>query len=100
MIFLVLSIYDSKAGFFAPPIFVRGKGEALRGFAAIANDPTSMIGKYPCDYSIFEFGTWDDTVSGSSGFKLHSTPVSLGVAIEFVNREPSGASIESTQKNT
>nr|QJB19801.1 MAG: nonstructural protein [Microvirus sp.] len=83
MLFKVYSVYDSKVEAYLPPLFMKSKGEFLRAFAETANDPKSGIGKYPSDYTAFELGTWDDA---TSKFSLHPTPISLGVAIEFVEQ--------------
>lgn len=81
MQYKVYSIFDSKVEAYLPPLFFKSKGEFLRAFAEAANEPKSNIGKYPADYTAFEIGTWDDS---KCTFDLHKTPVSLGVAIEFV----------------
>lgn len=77
----IYSVYDSKVGAYLPPLFMKSKGEFLRAFAEAANDPKSNIGKYPADYTGFELGSFDDS---NAAIDLLSTPVSLGVAIEFV----------------
>jgi len=81
MIYKIFSVYDSKAEAYLPPLFMKSKGEFLRSFAEAANDPKSSLGKYPGDYTGFELGTWDDS---NCNFTLHKTPISLGVAQEFV----------------
>lgn len=81
MIHKIFSVYDSKVEAHLPPLFYKSKGEFLRAFAEAANDPKSNIAKYPGDFTAFELGSWCD----STGiFNLHVTPVSLGLAIEFV----------------
>ena len=81
MLMKIYSVYDSKVEAYLPPLFYKSKGEFLRAFAEAANDVKSNIGKYPADYTAFELGSWDDS---SSSFDLHKTPLSLGVALEFV----------------
>lgn len=75
------TIYDSKVEAYLPPLFFKSKGEFLRAFAEAASDVKSNIGKYPADYTAFELGSWDD---GNCFFELYKTPVSLGVAVEYV----------------
>ena len=53
----------------------------MRAFAEAANDDKSNIGKYPADYTAFEVGDWSDL---GCIFNLHPTPISLGLALEFV----------------
>lgn len=82
MITKIFSVYDSKAEVFGKPFFSGTKGLALRSFTEISNDSASEIGKYPADFTLFELGEYDDS---NGSFNLHSTPVSLGIAQEFVN---------------
>lgn len=77
----VFSVYDSKAEAYGSPVFLKTKGEAIRGFTDIVNDGNSMLSKYPGDYTLFELGSFDEE---TAKFDLHSSPVSLGVALEFV----------------
>lgn len=81
MDYKIYTVYDSKAEAYLPPFFMQSKGQAIRSFITVANDKTHDIGKYPEDYTLFELGEFFDE---SAGFTLYSTPVSLGVAIEFV----------------
>ena len=82
MITKVFSVYDSKSEAFGRPMFAGTKGLALRSFTEISNDSGSEIGKYPADFTLFELGEYDDS---NGSFNLHSTPISLGIAQEFVN---------------
>lgn len=82
MLLKIYSVYDSKVEAYLPPLFFKSKGEFLRSFTEAVNDSKSSIGKYPADYTAFELGTWDDC---KCVFELHKTPISLGVALEFVS---------------
>lgn len=77
----VFTVFDSKVGAYLPPLFMKSKGEFLRGFAEASNDVKSNIGKYPEDFFAFELGSWDEV---KCSFDLHAAPVSLGCAREFV----------------
>lgn len=77
----VFSVYDSKVGAYMNPIFLRSKGEALRAFETSINSSDHIFCKNPEDYTLFELGSWDEE---KAKFVLHSTPIALGVAIEFV----------------
>jgi len=81
MILRVFSVYDSKAEAYMQPLFFQTKGLAIRSFSEAANDGKSTISLYPADYTLFELGSYD---SDNAKFDLHSTPISVGVAIEFV----------------
>ena len=73
-------INDSKVEAFLHPFFVNAKGEAIRGFTELANDPKTNIGKYASDFTLFELGEFDNA---TAKFVLHSTPISIGLALEF-----------------
>lgn len=78
------AVLDSKVGAYMRPFFMQSKGQATRSWIDIANDPTSEIGKHPEDYTLFEIAEYDDT---SACFENHPSPISLGVAKEFVRME-------------
>lgn len=77
----VFAIYDSKAQFFMKPFNVRNKGEAIRGFADLANDQNTVVGKHPEDFGLFELGSFDEE---KGLFDNKTAPESLGLAQEFV----------------
>lgn len=81
MLHKIFSVYDSKAELYLTPFFMKTKGEAVRGFEDVANDKNSAIGRHAEDYTLFELGEYDDC---SAIFSLHKTPISIGVALEFV----------------
>lgn len=81
MLLKVYTVYDTKAECYLQPFYCKSKGEALRSFTEISNDKNSQIGKYPEDFTLFELGEWSDA---TAKFGQHDTPISLGVAIEFV----------------
>lgn len=84
MLLSVFSIYDAGISTWMPPLFARNKGEILRWFMEASNDSQSKISKYPSDYTLFEIGTWDDD---KCKFSLLSTPVSIGIALEYVKAD-------------
>jgi hypothetical protein len=81
MLMSVFAIYDSAISTWMPPLFVRSKGEIMRWWVDTVNDPQSKLAKHPSDYTLFEIGSWDDD---KCKFSLLSTPVSIGIAIEYV----------------
>lgn len=79
--FKIFSVYDSKVGAFMNPLFLRSRGEAIRMFDNTVNSGDSFLSKNPEDFTLFELGDWDEL---SSKFVIHPTPVSVGLAIEFI----------------
>jgi len=77
----VFSVFDSKVCAYMNPIFLRSKGEALRVFEATVNSADHQFNKNPEDFTLFELGSWDEE---KAKFTLNSTPISLGVALEFL----------------
>jgi hypothetical protein len=86
MILKVFSIFDSKVGAYMKPVFVISKGEIIRSFQEAVNDKSgnSNLAKYPQDFTLFEIGEFDDS---SAAFNLHATPLSIGVGVEFLNKD-------------
>lgn len=80
MISKVFSIYDSKAEIYNKPFIMATKGQAIRGFADLANDENIDIGKHPQDFTLFEIGEYDDE---RGIYTMHEAKQNLGVAIEF-----------------
>lgn len=81
MQFKVFSIYDSKIDAFMQPFFSQSKGSAIRALTDLLVDNSHPIAKHPEDYTLFELSDWDDS---TAFFTTHSTPISVGLAIEFV----------------
>ena len=80
MISKVFCIYDSKVEAYLPPHMARTRGEVIRAITAALADDKHQFSKTPGDYTLFELGTWDDS---NAMYNLHSSPVSVGVLIEF-----------------
>ena len=81
MIHQVFSVYDSKSEEFSTPYFSKTLGMALRDFASACANPDSYLYKNPEDYTFFHLGSFD---SDKAVFDIFSTPVSVGLAVEFV----------------
>lgn len=84
MLMKVFSIYDSKVEAYMKPFFDQTKGSAIRAVTEAVNDSSTTFSKYPADFTLFELGTYDDS---SAQFDLYSSPVSIGVLLEFVKTE-------------
>lgn len=81
MLLKVFTVYDCKVEAYLTPFFMKTKGEAIRGYSEVVNDVKTQFNRYPEDYTLFELGTYDDS---TAKFVLHSTPVSIGKALEFL----------------
>jgi len=84
MLMRVYTVYDSKTEAYMPPFFQPAKGAALRLFSDSVNDVNHTFNKHPSDFTLFELGTYDDS---TAQFVTHSTPISLGLALEFVRQD-------------
>lgn len=80
MLHNIFTYFDSAVGAYATPIYMRSKGEALRWFEMMCNNPETIFAKSPRDYTLFHIGEFDDNTCIST----LTTPVSLGCAIEFI----------------
>lgn len=85
MLLKVYAVYDSKVGLYNQPFFQRSKGEALRGFQEVANNPESMICRHPADYTLFEIAEYDEEKGLLSPHNVHQN---LGLALEFKREAP------------
>lgn len=57
----IYSIYDVKAGFYAPPFVANTDGEASRQIAmALMASPTIPPAMYPEDFALCQVGDWDE----------------------------------------
>lgn len=80
MIKQVFAVYDSKAEFFADPMFFRTTGEAMRSWEDAANNPELDISKYAADFTFFHIGTYDVDLGVME--VLANGKVSYGTALE------------------
>lgn len=82
---VIFSVFDSAAKFYSDPFVALTKGQAMRDFITACNDPKTYLNQHPADYTLFELGTFDEL---TGNFVMHLTPISLGKAIEFLNKPP------------
>jgi len=78
----IFSIYDSKVEAYKQPIFMRNRGEAVRGIMECQAQNDHPFAKYPADFTLFELGEYDD----SSGLLTSlPAPISHGNLLEYYN---------------
>lgn len=79
MILEIFTVYDSKAEMYLRPFHFKSSAEAIRSFGDLCNDPESMPGKHPADFTLFHIGYFDDQSSQITS-DVH---ISLGTGNEF-----------------
>lgn len=81
----LFAIWDSVSEVYDRIWQATNAGTAVRAFIQIVNEPSSDFYKSPGDYTLFHVGTFDKKTGVVE--KL-MTPVSLGVAIQFIAEGP------------
>lgn len=76
---LVFVLWDSKAESYLRPFFLQKKGEALRMFQDLANDPQSEICKHAGDYTLMEIAEYDQETGVIAPYKTFKN---WGTALE------------------
>lgn len=76
----IFTAYDSKVEAYLQPFFMRSRGEALRAWTELANNPEHLFAKHPADYTLFEVGEYDDTTGKLTPLTAY---INLGTALEF-----------------
>lgn len=82
MIHKIFVVFDCKVEAYMTPFFMAARGQAIRAFVDSASDLSTQLGKHPCDFTLFELGEYDDS---NASFTLHLSPISLGIASEFLS---------------
>lgn len=80
---LAFSVFDSAAKMFLEVFFAPSIEFAIRGFREAVNTPSHQFKKFPSDYTLFHVGSFDQ----ETGKLIPIEPMSLGVAITFVDKE-------------
>ncbi len=62
MVHKMFSIFDVKAMAYLPPFFLPQSEVAVRIFSDCVNSNDHQFGKHPGDYTLFELGSFDDSV--------------------------------------
>jgi len=87
----VYATYDSKAEAYLQPFFMRARGEAIRGWTTVCNDPKTQFFTNPEDFTLFELGEYDEF---TGTLIPHPAKISLGCAIEFKKASESQMDLE------
>lgn len=77
------AIFDNKADSFNTPFFYAARGQAVRAFADLANDPQSTVSKHPEDFKLVCIGEYNDATGKLDGY---ATFESLGFAHEYTKQ--------------
>lgn len=86
----IFTTYDSKAEAYLQPFFMGTRGEAIRGWQTVCNDPKTQFNKYPSDFTLFEIGEYEETTGQIFPYEAK---VSLGTAIEFLKSDDNKMSV-------
>jgi len=78
----LFTVYDSAAGMYLEPFFAPSAEAAIRGFRQAVNTENHSFNSFPEDFTLFSLGSFDSR----TGMVVPHSPVSLGVAITFVER--------------
>lgn len=76
---MCFSVFDSKAAVFGTPFFMSREAAAIRAFSDLANDPNTMVGKHPSDFSLFHIGDFDDDLATFDSVKPRCLATAAGL---------------------
>ncbi len=87
----LFSIFDVKAQAYLPPFCLPERGMAIRVFGDCVNSSDHQFGKHPGDYTLFELGSFDDSVCVVS-----CSPSAMKVVngLEVVVQDVAGSQVE------
>ncbi len=74
-------IFDVKANAYLSPFVLPETAMAVRVFSDMVNTDDHAFGKHPGDYTLFEFGVFDDS---NCKFESYPSALSVGNGLEFV----------------
>jgi len=85
MIKTVVSVYDTVAKIYGPPLGFLNAGEACRWFADLVNGADgNNVAKHPKDFILYDVGSFDDL----SGVLVAKAPMGrLGLASDYVEEK-------------
>ena len=74
-------VHDIKADTYGQPLFFNNNVEALRSLEQAVKDPNTTLSKYPADYNLMEYGTYD-SISGE--LSLLTKKITLANCASFI----------------
>lgn len=83
----IYTVQDSKAETCLKPMFLKSNGEAIRLFENEVNaaEKSTMLAKYPADYTLFAIGEYDER---SGMITPYDAKINLGNGMDFINATP------------
>lgn len=77
----LVSVYDTVAKVYGPPLAFLNSGEAVRWFSDMVNDrQENNVSKHPKDFVLYEIGLYEDS---TSVIVSHKVPTRLGLGSDF-----------------
>ena len=80
MLHEVFAVRNTKAKFYHQPYNVKHDSDGIKNFDQAANDPASLINKYPQDYALHHLGHFDDN---TGQYQLFTSPIHVTDATEL-----------------
>lgn len=80
---IVFSVYDAAIENYLNPFVMRARGEALRSWEDLVNDPQTQFNKHPQHFDLRELGTFD---LDSGRFESLVEPISLSRGSDLVKK--------------
>lgn len=81
MIMKMFCLLDIKVGSYGSPFFFHHHHEAIRAATELAQDQSTIPGRYPADFGLYEMGEFDNATGQVT---MHAYPQALGVLRSFL----------------
>lgn len=88
----IFAAYDKRVNCYMPMFNARTAAEAIRMMQNVLQDERSQIAKFPQDYTLCSFGTFDD-----SNGEIKPTPPNIVVEIDMLAEAMGGEEIAAEQ---
>ena len=83
MTFKVYAVYDSKVEAYMTPFNMTTRGQAVRAWQEVVNEPQSQFNKHPGDFTLFEVAEYCD-IKGM--YLSYDAKINIGTALEYINK--------------
>lgn len=90
----MFSIFDDKVAAFIQPFFSPTIASAMREFKEACNNTNTNFHKHAGDYTLFHLGKFDPD---NAEITMLDTPANLGLALTFVDQNPTVTAIHGGQ---